>query len=102
MNKHQYEQAHRASEQAHNKFRDWVDDGTHHLAREAMELCHRLTQDIKSQKNPRSIEASVKAVISALQRVRAYGDQIIDFRHVDALISNYQALIMDLRKFDNY
>lgn len=102
MNKHQYEVAHREAERLHNKVKDLIDDRTHHLGRELLEIGHRITTEIRLQKNPRSIEGTVKAMVQALERVRTHGDQVMDFRHTDMFIGGYESLQGNLRKFENY
>lgn len=102
MNKKQYEHAHKTAEHLHGKVRDLIDDANHHLGREALERCHKLIQDIRSQKNPRTLESSAKDLVRHFEAIKNHGDQVMDFHHSDFFINGYQGLVMDLRKFDNY
>jgi hypothetical protein len=102
MDKQQYDHAHHHAENLHNKVKDLIDDRSHHLGQELLELGHRIASDIRGQKNPRSIEGTIKSMINTLQSVRAHGDQIMDFRHLDMFLREYQDLQMSLRKFENY
>lgn len=102
MDKRQYEHAHEQAERLHDRIGDLIDDASHHLGRELIENGHRIASEIRSQKKPRSIESTVKNILQTLQRIRSEGDVIMDFRHIDMFIGEYQNLQMSLRKFENY
>ena len=102
MNKDQYDRAYREAEQLYNKVKDLIDDAEHHLGREVLQSGHRLFQDIKSQKNPRTLEDSVKRLIKTFEAIHDHGDEIMDFHHSRQFIDGYQNMVMGFRKFDNY
>lgn len=102
MDRRQYENFHKNAEHLRNKVNDLIDDAQHELGRELLELSHRITSEARLQKNPRSIESTVNNALGTLHKIRAQGDQVMDFRHTDLFIKGYQGLIMDLRQFENY
>lgn len=99
---HSYHKLHHEAERIHNKINDLLDDKGHHLAKHLLHQAHQLTQLIKLNKRPRSLEDHIKSTISTLESIRRDGDQIMDYRHTDMFIVDYQKMQMALRKLDNY
>ncbi len=102
MNKDQYDRAYKEAESLYNKAKDLIDDSNHPLGREVLQSGHQLFQDIKAQKNPRTLEDNVKRLIKKYEAIHDHGDQIMDFQHSRLLIDSYQDMVMGFRKFDNY
>lgn len=98
----QYHEVHELAERLHDKIGDLLDDKSHHYAKHLLHEAHQLTQLIKLQKKPRSIEDLVKSIVGTLESIRRDGDTIMDFRHTDMFISEYRTIQMELRKFPNY
>jgi hypothetical protein len=78
------------------KYRDYVDDKSHPMAQQLNRQIQRLTDDIESQKNTRSLEDLVKQIIRLLEQTDGSG--VMDDRHVDDLKDRCEDIRNDLRK----
>lgn len=99
---HSYHKFHEDAERVHDKINDLLDDKGHHFAKHLLHQAHQLTQLIRMNKRPRSIEDHIKSIIVTLESIRKTGDHIMDYHHTDMFISDYQKMQMALRKLDNY
>lgn len=78
------------------KLRDYIDDPSHNVVDELKNEVQRLTDEIESQKNPRSIEDRVKQIIKLLES--AEETTAISQGHLDDLRDRCEDLRQDLRK----
>ena len=78
------------------KFRDYRDEKSHPVSLQLERQIQRLTDDIESQKNPRSLEDLVKQIIRILSE--ADGSGVMDNRHIDDLKDRCENIRDDLRK----
>lgn len=79
-----------------NKFRQYVDLPNHEVANQLKTEIQRLTDEIESNKNPRTIEDRVKNIMRLLER--GENDKVMDHQHSDDLQDMCRDLQQDLRK----
>lgn len=78
------------------KFRDYVDDKSDPIAQQLESQIQRLTDYIEMQKNPRTLEDTVKQIIRVLENTE--GTSVMDNRHIDDLKDRCEQIRNDLRK----
>ncbi len=78
------------------KLRDYLDQPNHAAATQLSNEVQRLTDEIESKKNPRSLEDRVKTIIRQLEV--AERAQVLDDNHADDLRDRCEDLRQDLRK----
>lgn len=78
------------------KFRDYLDDGRHPVAKQLQTEIQRLVDEIEMKKNPRSLEDRLKSIIRQL--AAADGTPVMSNHHVDDLRDRCEDLQQSLRK----
>lgn len=79
-----------------HKLRDYVDDPSHAVIGQLKAEVQRLTDEIESRKNPRSLEDRVKQIIRLLES--AEGSPAMSNHHIDDLRDRCEDIRQDLRK----
>ncbi len=90
------EQIHKDSIDVQRKFRDWLDDANHPMARQLERDIQRVEDDAQTNKNPRSVEDQVKRVISQLNS--ADGQGFMSDGHIDELKDRFENMRRQLQK----
>ncbi len=98
----QYEEAVRTTEELHNKARDLIDDSGNSMGRQLLENAHRLYNDTKGQKNPRSLEDQTDSIMELLRQIRSSSEPAMSPPDADFLYKSYEQLKMAYRKFENH
>lgn len=98
----QYKAAYEAAENLRNKIQDMLDNRDDPNARQLLDDAHRLYNDAKSKKNPRTLEDQTKSIMRLLQSMRSSSEPAISYPDIDFLHKSYEQLMMAFRKFENY
>lgn len=79
------------------KFKDYLDDPAHPIAARLRTDIQRLVDEIEIQKNARTLEDRVKAIIRQLED--AEGSSVMDNHHLRDLLDRFEAVRTDLRQY---
>lgn len=79
-----------------NKLSTYIDEPNHQTAKQLKSEIQRLTDEIESQKNPRSLEDRVKSILNLADKAQAAG--VMDHHHADDLEDTCRELQQQLRK----
>lgn len=102
MNPSQYQTGRNCAQQLEYKIRDWLDDKAHPIGARLIDGSRKIEDDFQTQRNPRSIEANIKSFLSILEDLQRFETPVMDAQHARWLHDQYENLMHDLRKFDNY
>jgi hypothetical protein len=95
----QYQEARKLAEELESKAKDVIDDKKHHLAKELLSEARQLVGDLANQKSSGSLKSRIKSIIHTLEHIRSEGEEVMDFRHVEALKEGYEELEDSLHHF---
>lgn len=97
----QYSDLHRKAEGLEYKLRDKLDDKNSPIASKLTTELRRFRDEVQSEKSARSLESMAKNIRSLLESA-GRDDSVMDYHDIDFFEDEFEDIIMNLRKFDNY
>lgn len=85
-----------------HKLKDRLDDRNHPLSQQLIRQTKEVSEDLESQKDPRSVESRIREVQKLLIQARADGTAVLNPEESDMLHDAYEDLREDLRGLPNY
>lgn len=97
-----YDEYYKQAFDIQNHFHDVVDDEHHPQAVSLRHEIVQLTEDMKSEKDPRHLDDRLKVIEHQLLQARTHGEQVMSYQNIEDLQHRYRRLREQVRKMPNY